>query len=96
MTHRIDVSENPFSNWPLFEQQLREKLDTKLDPDAVARVMARTQRAYAALQLPCLVGTLDLDTAAKVMRFESWNKDYHAAQARMLEVLIDSFVALEI
>ncbi|HUL64362.1 MAG TPA: hypothetical protein VLW55_07075 [Burkholderiaceae bacterium] len=57
--------------------------------------MLRTRRAYAALQLPSLVGTLDSEPAARLLRHESWHKDDQLAQANMQEVLIDSFVALE-
>jgi len=57
--------------------------------------MLKTQRAYAALQLPGLVGSLDLIEAARLVRFESWNHDFRASQEKMLATLIASFVSLE-
>ena len=91
----VNIPHGSFSNWPLFERELRDALGAMLDEQAVDRVMSRVQRAYAALQLPGLLGSIDLEHAAQVVRYEAWSKEFQAAQEKMLAVLIESFVALE-
>jgi len=95
MPHRVKIPDGAFTNWPAFEQKLREELDASMAPAAVGRVMARTQRAFAALQLPNLVSSFELEEAARLIRFEAWSHDFRASQAKMFASLILSFVALE-
>ena len=91
----IAVSANAFSNWPAFEKQLRQALAAELDAEAVERVMQRTQRAFKALQLRKLAGSLEEELSADVVHYETWNQDFHAAKMKVLLLLIDSFVSLE-
>jgi hypothetical protein len=92
----IEVSANAFSNWPAFEKQLRHALAEQLDQDAVERVMQRTLRAFNAMQLRKLAGSLEEELAADVVHYETWNQDFHAAKMKVLLLLIDSFVSLEL
>jgi len=95
LAQELKFSERSFSNWPQLERELRDALTAKLEATSVSRVMDRAQQAYFALKLPNLMGSLDLEHSAQVVRYETWNKDFQSAQARMFSILIHSFVALE-
>jgi hypothetical protein len=96
LAEELTFSERTFSSWPQLEQELRHALTARLEATSVSRVMNRAQQAYFALQLPNLVGSLDLEHAAQIVRYETWSRDFQSAQARMFTILIDSFIALEV
>src|SRR5207249_7077557 len=94
LAKELTFSERSFSSWPLLSQELRDVLRARLDAESVRRVMDRAQTAYFALQLPNLVDSFDLEHAAQIVRYETWNRDFQSAQAKLFTILLDSFIAL--
>jgi hypothetical protein len=80
----IIVHTNAFDNWPKFERELRRVLEKQLSPEAVQRVIARTQDARERLLLSNLVSSLEPELADHAARYEAWHKDFRAAKMRVL------------
>ena len=91
----LAIDANAFSNWPKFERELRVGLSATLPLEAVDRVMERTLHAYEAMRLANLVQAIPVEHGHQVRRREAWDKDFQAAQMKMLTLLIESFIALE-
>src|SRR5262249_53883290 len=94
MPDRFNIPQDAYFNWPEFERQLTLVLSERLDADAVERVMAKTLRAYNTLQLPSLSASLPGD-AARALRREIIDQDNRALRSKTLNILIESFIAVE-
>jgi len=92
---KLKFSESMYLNRPKLEREIRERLTTTLEPDAVGRVMVRVQRAYADLQFPNALRGMPEEHAVQIMRYETFSRDFRLAQAAMFQALVNSFVALE-
>jgi hypothetical protein len=89
------VTANAFIDWPTFESELSEGLSRSLDPNAVQRVMRKTQTAYARLQSIDISSKLRREKPDQIRKYEIWIADQCVIRMRMLKVLINSFVAIE-
>ena len=95
VAHVLLFTEHSIADWARLERELREWLhSTDLGPEAVQRIVARTERAYNTMRPPSL--TIDPVISHQVARFEIFHQDFREAQARMLTLLVQSFAALEL
>ena len=95
MPDRFNIPQDAYFNWPLFERQLRIVLSERLGADAVERVMAKTRRAYSTLHFPSLSSSLEGDSAGRAVQREMGDHDRLVMRSRLLNVLIESFIAVE-
>ena len=95
MPDRFNIPQDAYFNWPLFERQLRIVLSERLDAEAVEHVMAKTRRAYSTLHFPSLSSSLEGEGAGHAVRREMADHDRLVTRSRMLNILIESFIAVE-
>lgn len=85
------LSEKSFLHWNRLEQDLRDQLQVMFVEEGVERVLARTNEAYSAMQLARLMNSFVSEHVDDAMEFE----DFRRRQMKVLQLMIDSFVALE-